>query len=81
LLISKQNPIRANAATTIRYYPDRLLAGALAAGHDLRTAAERLKITHETSRGHLKAIFSKADVNRQSELAALIARLRTPKGA
>jgi methionine sulfoxide reductase catalytic subunit len=26
LLISKQNPIRANAATTIRYYPDRLLA-------------------------------------------------------
>jgi predicted phage terminase large subunit-like protein len=27
LLISKQNPIRANAATTIRYYPDRLLAG------------------------------------------------------
>jgi hypothetical protein len=26
LLISKHNPIRANAATTIRYYPDRLLA-------------------------------------------------------
>ena len=25
MLISKQNPIRANAATTIRYYPDRLL--------------------------------------------------------
>jgi len=56
------------------------LAAALAAGDDLWSAAERLKITHETSRGHLKAIFSKADVNRQSELAALIARLRTSRG-
>jgi hypothetical protein len=34
LLISKQNPIRANAATTIRYYPDRLLGNLIIGAFD-----------------------------------------------
>jgi DNA-binding CsgD family transcriptional regulator len=51
------------------------LAATLASGEDLRKAAERLGVTRETARGHLKSIFSKTEVNRQSELTALIARL------
>jgi DNA-binding CsgD family transcriptional regulator len=51
------------------------LAAALAAGEDLRTAAERLGMTRETARWRLKVIFSKADVKRQSELVALLTKL------
>jgi len=46
----------------------------LAAGRDLAEAAERLGITRETARSHLKSIFSKTDTNRQSELIALMQR-------
>jgi DNA-binding CsgD family transcriptional regulator len=51
------------------------LASILAGGEDLRTAADSLGITYETARAHLKAIFGKMQVSRQSELAAVLARM------
>lgn len=42
---------------------------------DLHAAAEMLGIRKETARSHLKAIFARTGVQRQSELVALIARL------
>jgi DNA-binding CsgD family transcriptional regulator len=50
------------------------LATTLGSGEDLRTAAEIHGMAYETARRHLKAIFSKAAVNRQSELVTLLAR-------
>jgi DNA-binding CsgD family transcriptional regulator len=51
------------------------LATTLGSGEDLRTAAEIHVMAYETARRHLKAIFSKAAVNRQSELVTLLTRL------
>jgi DNA-binding CsgD family transcriptional regulator len=51
------------------------LATTLGSGEDLRTAAEIHGMAYETARRHLKAIFSKAAVNRQSELVTLLIRL------
>jgi DNA-binding CsgD family transcriptional regulator len=51
------------------------LAATLGAGEDLRKAAEIHSMAYETARQHLKAIFSKAEVRRQSKLAALLAKL------
>lgn len=51
------------------------LASVLAAGDDLRRAADRLGFAYETARVHLKAIFGKTQVSRQSELAAVLARI------
>jgi DNA-binding CsgD family transcriptional regulator len=51
------------------------LATTLGSGEDLRTAAEIHGMAYETARRHLKAIFSKAGVNRQSELVTLLIRL------
>jgi hypothetical protein len=42
------------------------LATSLGSGEDLRTAAEIHGMAYETARRHLKAIFSKAEVNSQS---------------
>ncbi|MGT2504176.1 helix-turn-helix transcriptional regulator [Bradyrhizobium guangxiense] len=43
------------------------LAALLATGTSIASAAERLRISRETARNHLKAIFSKTGVHRQSE--------------
>jgi DNA-binding CsgD family transcriptional regulator len=51
------------------------LAAALGGGQDLRNAAELNSMAYETARQHLKAIFSKTQVDRQAELVALLARL------
>lgn len=56
------------------------LAATLGEGEDLRRAAELHSIAYETARQHLKAIFAKAEVRRQSELVALLARLSPGRG-
>ena len=48
------------------------LAGALLAGEGLQSAADRLCITLETARSHLKRIFDKTGTRRQAELVALL---------
>ena len=62
MLISKQNPIRANAATTIRYYPDRLLAvltiAALPEG-----ARERMRLAGLTAVGLIVSLSLSWPVN------------------
>jgi DNA-binding CsgD family transcriptional regulator len=51
------------------------LAGCLAAGDDLASAAERLGVSQGTLRGALKAIFRKTGAKRQAELVGLLTRL------
>jgi DNA-binding CsgD family transcriptional regulator/PAS domain-containing protein len=53
------------------------VASLIGSGISPKEAAERLGIAEETARSVLKRVFSKAGVSRQSELAALIARLAT----
>ncbi|SNS26110.1 DNA-binding transcriptional regulator, CsgD family [Sphingomonas laterariae] len=48
------------------------LAAALANGASLIDAADRLGVTHNTVRGHLRAIFAKTGVRRQSQLVHLL---------
>ena len=50
------------------------LASVLAGGDDLRNAADLLGVAYETARAQLRAIFGKAQVSRQAELAAALAR-------
>ncbi|WP_269930192.1 helix-turn-helix transcriptional regulator [Aminobacter sp. HY435] len=52
------------------------LAMLLAEGASLRDAAASKAISYETARTHLRSIFSKLEVSRQSELVALVSRLR-----
>lgn len=52
------------------------LASALAAGTDLRGAADMKSVSYETARVQLKAIFQKTGVQRQSDLVGLLSRLR-----
>lgn len=51
------------------------LAAEMASGDAVEDAAVRLGITKETARNHLKSIFQKTAVHRQSELVALMAKL------
>lgn len=51
------------------------LAAALAAGSDLNAEADRLKLSRETVRHQLKAIFAKTGTHRQGELVSLLSRL------
>ncbi len=50
------------------------LCNLLAEGASLAEAADRQKITYETSRSHLRSIFNKLGVKRQTELITLIQR-------
>jgi len=54
------------------------IAALLTDGTSLEMIASELRITRETVRGHVKAIFAKSGVRRQSELVALLGRLRGP---
>lgn len=56
------------------------LAVHLATGLGLPDAADRLGITRETARSHLKAVFSKTETSRQTELVALMQRTATRRG-
>ena len=51
------------------------LAGRLAAGDDLASAAKRLGVSEGTLRGALKAIFRKTGAKRQAELVGLLTRI------
>lgn len=51
------------------------IAALIASGRPPREAAESLGITEQTARTTLKRVFAKVGVSRQSELAALLARL------
>ncbi|TQF38712.1 hypothetical protein UNPF46_15265 [Bradyrhizobium sp. UNPF46] len=51
------------------------LAALLATGTSIAGAAEHLNISRETARNHLKSIFSKTGVHRQSELVTLVSQL------
>jgi DNA-binding CsgD family transcriptional regulator len=44
-------------------------------GGSLEHAAGELRLSRETVRNQLKAVFAKTDTHRQSELVALLARL------
>ena len=54
---------------------EALLAAALSSGASLQDVADELGIGNETARTHLKGVFVKTGVNRQTALIALIARL------
>jgi DNA-binding CsgD family transcriptional regulator len=51
------------------------LAGCLAAGDDVASAAVRLGVSEGTLRGALKAIFRKTGAKRQAELVGLLTRI------
>jgi DNA-binding CsgD family transcriptional regulator/PAS domain-containing protein len=51
------------------------IASMIGAGLSPRNAAEKLGIKEETARTHLKKVFSKTGISRQSELVALLGRL------
>jgi DNA-binding CsgD family transcriptional regulator len=51
------------------------LAAALANGANLQDVAGRLRVSKETARDQLKAVFQKTDTHRQSQLVALLSQL------
>ncbi|WAJ28941.1 helix-turn-helix transcriptional regulator [Antarcticirhabdus aurantiaca] len=48
---------------------------AVGAGHSLKEAAELFKVSDETARSMLKQVYARLGINRQSQLARLIARV------
>ncbi|HWG59212.1 MAG TPA: helix-turn-helix transcriptional regulator, partial [Candidatus Acidoferrales bacterium] len=54
------------------------LADLLLQGSDLREAAEKLGVSMNTVRTHLRLIFEKTDTHRQAELVRVL--LRGPAG-
>ena len=51
------------------------LAGAIALGHSLESAAELLGMRVGTARSHLKSVFAKLGVNRQQDLVRILVSL------
>ncbi|RXG91325.1 helix-turn-helix transcriptional regulator [Bradyrhizobium vignae] len=51
------------------------LAALLASGMSIDGVAERLRISRETVRNHLRSVFSKTGIHRQSELISLVSQL------
>jgi DNA-binding CsgD family transcriptional regulator len=52
------------------------IAAAVASGDKLDTAAMELGVSRETLRSQLKGAFAKTGCSRQSELAALVSRIK-----
>ncbi len=50
------------------------LAVTLAKGRDLRTSALTLGISYQTARSHLRSVFAKTDIHRQSDLIRAVLR-------
>jgi len=67
-----QAPIRHFQALFDLTPAEARLATRLAAGDDLRLAAEKLKITYGTARTRLSQLFQKTDCRRQSELVRIL---------
>ncbi|HJU20216.1 MAG TPA: helix-turn-helix transcriptional regulator [Stellaceae bacterium] len=75
-LQTKSGPEPALVARAFGLTPaEARLAALLATGMAPEAAAQRLGITREIARTQLKAAFAKTETHRQSELAALLARL------
>ncbi|MGH6835123.1 MAG: helix-turn-helix transcriptional regulator [Methylocella sp.] len=69
----KPGPPAAILAKTFRLTPaEARLACVIARGAPPHIAARELKISRETARNQLKAVFAKTDTHRQSELVALL---------
>ena len=69
----KPGPPMAILAKTFHLTPSEAkFACIIARGASLYTAARELKISRETARNRLKAVFAKTDTHRQSELVALL---------
>jgi DNA-binding CsgD family transcriptional regulator len=69
----KPGPPAAILAKTFRLTPSEAkLACIIARGAPPDIAARELKISRETARNQLKAVFAKTDTHRQSELVALL---------
>ena len=69
----KPGPPAAVLARTFRLTPaEAKLACVIARGASPEIAARELKISRETARNQLKAVFAKTDTHRQSELVALL---------
>ncbi|MBL0372506.1 helix-turn-helix transcriptional regulator [Rhizobium sp. KVB221] len=58
---------------------EALIAVQLAEGIDLRSAATASSMGYETARTHLRSIFGKTGTGRQSELVAMLGRLKAAK--
>ena len=56
------------------------LAIKMASGAALETVADELRISKETARNQLKAVFHKTGVRRQAELVALLASFLNSRG-
>jgi DNA-binding CsgD family transcriptional regulator len=54
------------------------MAIAVARGHGLKAAAERMGVAPTTARTQLQQVFAKTGTNHQAELAALVHRMLTP---
>ncbi len=69
----KPGPPAVILAKTFRLTPSEAkLASVIARGASPRIAARELKISRETARNQLKAVFAKTGTHRQSELVALL---------
>ncbi|WP_323763990.1 helix-turn-helix transcriptional regulator [Marinovum sp.] len=51
---------------------EAVLTGILSMGHTLDEASDELAISRNTARAHLRSIFSKCGINRQTELVRLV---------
>jgi len=61
-------------------YTEAQIAVGLAKGMPLKDIEAELKILHNTARAHLRSMFLKADVSRQSQLVSLITSSLVPLG-
>ena len=69
----RPGPSAAILAKTFRLTPSEAkVACIIARGAPPDIAARELKISRETARNQLKAVFAKTDTHRQSELVALL---------
>lgn len=82
ILVDMERPLRTKECELRTIFhmtaSEARLAARLLSGETLERVADELGIAKETARNHLKTIFEKAEVNRQSELLALLARLSGP---
>lgn len=75
--LNPHSPPAAIIAKSLGLTPtEAALAMTLSGGVSLRESAETMSMAYETARTHLRAILGKLGVQRQSELVALVSRLK-----